>query len=83
MAVEVKSPNDSRPEMFAKAQMWIGYGTRIVLVLDPEPVAATVYRPSTEPVTLREYDILDLDDLLPGFSRPSPGGSSGDKSDSP
>ena len=70
LAVEVKSPNDSRPEMFAKAQMWIGYGTRIVLALDPAPVTVTVYRPNTEPVTLGEEDTLDLGDLLPGFSCP-------------
>ena len=70
LAVEVKSPNDSRPEMFAKAQMWIGYGTRIVLVLAPEPVTVTVYRPNAEPVTLGEDDDLDLNDLLPGFSCP-------------
>ncbi len=70
LAVEVKSPNDSRPEMFAKAQMWIGYGTRIVLVLDPVPITATVYRANTEPVTLGDEDTLVLDDLLPGFSCP-------------
>jgi Uma2 family endonuclease len=70
LAVEVKSPNDSRPEMFAKAQMWIGYGTRIVLVLDPVPVTVTVYRPSSEPLTYEEHDVLNLDDLLPGFSCP-------------
>ena len=70
LAVEVKSPNDSRPEMFAKAQMWIGYGTRIVLVLDPALVTVTVYRPNTEPVTYGEDDVLDLGDLLPRFSCP-------------
>ena len=70
LAVEVKSPNDSRPEMFAKSQMWIGYGTRIVLVLDPAPVTVTVYRPNSEPVVLEDGDILDLGDLLPGFSCP-------------
>ena len=70
LAVEVKSPNDSRPEMFAKAQMWIGYGTRIVLVLDPAPVTVTVYRPSAEPLIFGEEDVLDLGDLLPGFSCP-------------
>jgi Uma2 family endonuclease len=70
LAVEVKSPNDSRPEMFAKAQMWIGYGTRIVLVLDPEPVTATVYRPTIETAIYGEDDVLDLGDLLPGFSCP-------------
>ena len=70
LAVEVKSPGNSNPEMFAKAQMWIGYGTRIVLVLDPVPVTVTVYRPNTEPVTYGEDDVLDLGELLPGFACP-------------
>ena len=68
LAVEVKSPGDSRPEIFAMAQMWIGYGSQIVL--DPEPVTATVYRPTIEPVIYGEDDVLDLGDLLPGFSCP-------------
>ena len=39
-----------------------------MLVLDPEPVTVTVYRPSIEPVVHGEDDVLDLGDLLPGFS---------------
>ena len=70
LAVEVKSPNDSRPEMFAKAQMWIGYGTQVVLVLNPEQITVVVYRPSSEPIAFGEEDTLDLDDLLPGFRCP-------------
>ena len=70
LAVEVKSPGNSNPEMFAKAQMWLGYGTQIVLVLNPEQVTVVVYRPNSEPITFGEEDTLVLDDLLPGFRCP-------------
>ena len=68
LAVEVKSPSNSNPEMASKAQMWLCYGSRVALVLDPGAVTATVYRPNAEPVVFSGDDILELDDLLPGFS---------------
>ena len=70
LAVEVKSPSNSNPEMAAKAQMWLCYGSTIALVLDPDTVSVRIYRPNAEPVTLRQDDTLDLGDLLPGFSTP-------------
>lgn len=70
LAVEVKSPGNSKPEMAAKAQMWLSYGSRISLVLNPENTTVIICRPNAEPVTLGEDDDLDLDDLLPGFSCP-------------
>ena len=70
LAVEVKSPGNSRPEMAAKCWMWLSYGSRVALSLDPETVAAVVYRPGAEAVSLGEDDVLDLGDLLPGFSCP-------------
>ena len=70
LAVEVKSPGNSRPEMAAKYWMWLSYGSRVALSLDPETVTAIVYRPGAEAVSLGEDDVLDLGDLLPGFSCP-------------
>ena len=70
LAVEVKSPSNSNPEMGAKAQMWLCYGSQVALVLDPATVTVRIYRPNTEPATLGENDVLDLGDLLPGFSTP-------------
>ena len=70
LAVEVKSPGNSNPEMAAKAAMWLSYGSREVWVADPETTTITKHRPNTAPVTLGEDDILDGDELLPGFSAP-------------
>ena len=70
LAVEVKSPGNSNPEMAAKAAMWLSYGSREVWVADPETTTIIRHRPNAAPVTLGEDDILDGDDLLPGFSAP-------------
>ena len=70
LAVEVKSPGNSRPEMAAKCWMWLSYGSRVALSLDPETATVIVYRPGAEAVSLGEDDVLDLGDLLPGFSCP-------------
>ncbi len=70
LAVEVKSPDNSNPEMAAKSRMWLSYGSQIALVLNPENTTAIIYRPNSEPVTLSEDDSLDLGELLPGFTCP-------------
>ena len=70
LAVEVKSPSNSNPEMAAKAQMWLCYGSQVALVLDPATTTVRIYRPNTETITLGEDDVLDLGELLPGFACP-------------
>ena len=70
LAVEVKSPRNSNPEMAAKAQMWLCYGSKVALVLNPDTLRVIIYRPNSEPVILGQDDVLDLGDLLPGFSTP-------------
>ena len=70
LAIEVKSPSNSNPEMASKAEMWLSYGSQQVWVEDPEQTAVTIYRPGALPVTLSEDDTLDGGDLLPGFTTP-------------
>ena len=70
LAVEVKSPGNSNPEMAAKAQMWLCYGSQAAVTLDLATTSAIVYRPNAEPETLGQDDILDLNDIMPGFSSP-------------
>ena len=70
LAVEIKSPGNSWPEMAAKAYMWPCYGSQQVWVGDPETISVRIYRANAAPVTLGADDILDGSDLLPGFSVP-------------
>lgn len=70
LAVEVKSPSNSRPALRRKAEMWLGFGTRQVWVADPDTTTITVYRPGVDPVELGEDDTIDGGDLLPEFTAP-------------
>ena len=70
LAIEVKSPGNSWPEITAKAYMWLSYGSQQVWVADPPTATVTVYCPNTKPVTLSEGDVLYGGELLPGFSTP-------------
>ena len=70
LAVEVKSPGNSHPEMRRKAEMWLSFGTRQVWVADPDTTTITVYRPGVDPVELGEDDTIDGGELLPDFSTP-------------
>ena len=68
LAVEVKSPSNSNPEMGEKASMWLSFGSQQVWILNPENTTVIVQRLDSEPVVLSESDLLDGGDLLPGFS---------------
>ena len=70
LAVEVKSPSNSRRELAEKASMWLNFGSREVWVADPETATIIVHRPGAGPTTLGEDDTLDGGDLLPGFTAP-------------
>lgn len=70
LAVEVKSPSNSRPEMTAKARMWLSYGAQLAWVADPETATLTIHRENAPPETLSEDDELTGGELLPGFSVP-------------
>ena len=68
LAIEVKSPGNSNPEMSEKASMWLAYGSHEVWTLNPENTTVIVRRPNSGPVVLSENDVLDGGGLLPGFS---------------
>ena len=70
LAVEIKSPRNSNPEMRRKAEMWLSFGCRQVWVADPAETTITRYAPGAAPVVLTEDDTIDGGDLLPGFTAP-------------
>ena len=70
LCVEVASPSNVRRDRLLsdKAQMWLDFGAREVWVLNPEDTTVTRYRPDAPPAILSEDDVLDGEELLPGFS---------------
>ena len=70
LAVEVKSPSNSWPEITEKAYMWLCYGSQQAWVADPATATLIIFRLNENPVTLTEDDVLEGGEMLPGFSTP-------------
>jgi len=71
LAVEIPSENQYAPGMAAKAQLYLTFGTRLVWVIWPRYKRIDVWRPGDEtPTTLGVDDVLDGEDVVPGFTYP-------------
>lgn len=67
LAVEVVSPGDRPRHVLDKVGEYLEAGTRLVWVIDPKKGKAVAYRSSTEVRELGPADVLDGEDVLPGF----------------
>jgi Uma2 family endonuclease len=69
LAIEVLSPEDRPRELRENVDGYLARGVPLVVVIDPNKKTATTFRPDTPSVTLKsESDVLDLSDVIPGFS---------------
>ena len=70
LAVEVASPNQYRPEMGAKARLYLAAGTRLVWVVWPRARQVDIWHPGDEgpSATLGIGDSLTGEDVVAGFS---------------
>jgi Uma2 family endonuclease len=72
LVAEVASPHQYRPEMAAKARLYLDRGVQLVWIVWPGDRQVDVWRPGSDaPIaTLSEADTLDGLDVLPGFTCP-------------
>jgi Uma2 family endonuclease len=68
LAIEVVSPRDGRAAVEAKALDWLAAGCGAVVVVDPYPRTATVHRSPDDIRVLSADALLDLGDVVPGWS---------------
>ncbi len=68
LAVEVLSPTDRPADVHAKVADFLAAGTLAVWVVDPRTRSVTCYRTLLQPRRLVEEDVLEGEDVLPGFS---------------
>jgi Uma2 family endonuclease len=68
LAVEVLSPDDRAGEVLDKVADWLKAGTPLVWVVDPLRATARVYRADGSESLLGESDVLQGEDVLPGFT---------------
>ena len=67
LVVEVLSHNDRPGAALAKIGDWLDAGTRLIWVIDPERRMARIYRQDGTETFISEHDLLDGEDVLPGF----------------
>jgi Uma2 family endonuclease len=68
LAVEVLSPGDDMRRLLDKVGEYLSAGARIVWVIDPRQRSAAVYRSLTNVRRVAESDLLEGEDILPGFA---------------
>src|SRR4051812_32092986 len=68
LVAEVRSKNDTTPEVESKVRDYLTAGVVLVWVADPEARTVTVYRPGAQPTTLTLADTLAADPVIPGFA---------------
>ena len=70
LAVEVASPNDPYTAVASKAMDRLDAGSRAVIVVDPRRQSVTVYRSRSDIVILTGDEVLEIQDVVPGWTLP-------------
>lgn len=68
LAVEVVSPGDTSRDVNDKVADWLAAGTRLVWCIDPRKQSAHVHRADRTATSVARDDVLDGEDVLPGFA---------------
>ena len=68
VAVEILSPGQSRTRLMARSRWYVAHGVRLAVFADPRRRVVRLFRPGSESGDQRGADLLDLADVLPGFS---------------
>jgi Uma2 family endonuclease len=70
LVVEVRSKNDTQPEIDAKVRDYLAAGAVLVWVADPDARTVTAHRANQPAVVFAATDTLTADPVIPGFAVP-------------
>jgi Uma2 family endonuclease len=70
LVIEVVSPSPSGPSIEEKIALYLAAGVRLVWVVGPMRGTVRVHRADWSGALLSEADVLDGEDVLPGFRLP-------------
>jgi Uma2 family endonuclease len=70
LVLETRSPGDTAKEMADKIALWLSFGVRLALHLEPRTKRLTVHTPGSLPQVLTVADTLSGGEVLPGFLLP-------------
>lgn len=72
LAIEIRSPSQSKREMSLLAILYLHAGAPLVWIIDLDAQQVTVYRANGERFIVSSDGALDGEEVLPGFSIPLP-----------
>jgi Uma2 family endonuclease len=64
---EVKSKSDTLKKLRQKIQDFLALGTEVGVLVDPRTRTMEVYRLNADKIVLRDGDVLEVPELLPGW----------------
>lgn len=67
LVVEVKSQSDRVKVLEKKVQKFLELGAKIGILIDPDELTVTLYKPSEKPIVFRTEDTLTIPELFPGW----------------
>jgi Uma2 family endonuclease len=70
LAVEVKSPTDTKRQLRRKAEDYMRFGTKMAWLVFPDEQSVEVYLPDQDVITVGLDGTLNGGDVLPGFTLP-------------
>ena len=70
LVVEVISPSQTGPSIAEKTSLYLTAGVRLIWVVDPAWRTVHVHHPDGTEVLLFDEDVIDGEDVLPGFRLP-------------
>jgi Uma2 family endonuclease len=70
LIVEIKSKTDRIKPLREKIEYFLELGTIVGILIDPDRLTLTVYRPESTPQVLRDGDVLTIPELFPGWELP-------------
>jgi len=68
LAVEVLSPNDLAYNVDAKIRLYLRVGVQLVWIVNPEQRTVAIYRADGSVTLLNEDDVLEGEQVIPGFT---------------
>ena len=70
LVVKINSQSDRIKPLQEKIQLFLALGAQVGLLIDPEQLTVSVYRPNVEQVVLSNTETLKIPELLPGWEIP-------------
>ena len=70
LVCKVVSSTDRAADVADKVALYLAGGVLVVLVAEPRRRVVAAHRPGRRPEELGEGDVIDLDDVVPGFRLP-------------